>query len=86
MEDTRIARIENKIDRILETLASTATEVKNHKERADKLDAKFDSEIKPLREHVEGAKGAKALLSIIAIVAGVMGGVAEALMAGRGGH
>ena len=74
MNDERLVRIEDKIDKIFERMASVdVTLVKQHGQleyhikRTDLL----ESELKPVRDHVRLIQAALRWLSVIGIIAGV---------------
>lgn len=67
-DSTRIERIEDKIDKLLEHAASQATALQEHKRRIEEAETKLAL----VEGHVTMAKGAAKLLAIVGGLAGLL--------------
>lgn len=75
MSDERLARVEDKLDRVAESLAAVATEIKGQARRTAALEKDFG----PVRAHVARVDGAVKLISVVATILGVLAGLAKFL-------
>lgn len=67
-DDTRLARIEDKVDKIDTTLAGIGVDVAYHIKRTDMLEA----ELKPLKTQLDMAAGAIKVLGLVATILTVL--------------
>lgn len=82
MTDSRIARIEDKIDHVVErlssidsTLSAQHVSLKEHIRRTDLL----ESQVKPIEKHVTMVHGAIKLVGLVALLAGIAEGSLAAI-------
>lgn len=68
MDNSRLVRIEEKIDRILEEQAKQHVTLIEHTRRSTLL----EEDMKPVRRHVAQMQGAIKLLGIIGVIAGIV--------------
>ena len=80
--DNRLARIEDKLDKVVEkigsidvTMARNTEQLAEHMRRTELL----EEEVKPISTHVANLKGVTKLLAILALLAGVIEGAVALL-------
>lgn len=82
MEDERLTRIEEKLDRVVErigsidvTLAEQHLSLRHHIKRTDLLEAT----VKPIKSHVDRVDGVVKFLGVVALVLGIAAAISKML-------